>query len=138
MAEPTPSVNSWLEEELYQQYKHDKKTVDPGWTSVFESNGQNGHAPTPSDRPVTALTVPVPAPAPQVPLSPGDELIPLRGPAVRIAENMTASLSIPIATSQRVIAVKVIDENRRIDQRAPDRRVARARFPTRTSLRGRS
>jgi 2-oxoglutarate dehydrogenase E1 component len=41
-------------------------------------------------------------------------LAPLRGAAARIAENMTASLSIPLATSQRIIPVKVIDENRRL------------------------
>jgi len=43
----------------------------------------------------------------------GDQLIPLRGPALRIAENMTASLTMPVATSQRMMPVKVIDENRR-------------------------
>jgi len=41
-------------------------------------------------------------------------LQPLRGAAGRIAENMAASVSIPLATSQRTIAVKVMDENRRI------------------------
>ncbi len=40
--------------------------------------------------------------------------MPLRGAAARIAENMNASLSIPLATSQRVMPVKVIDENRRV------------------------
>ncbi|HMC59247.1 MAG TPA: 2-oxo acid dehydrogenase subunit E2, partial [Candidatus Solibacter sp.] len=39
---------------------------------------------------------------------------PLRGAAGRIAENMAASVAIPLATSQRTIAVKVMDENRRI------------------------
>ena len=38
----------------------------------------------------------------------------MRGAAGRIAENMAASVSIPLATSQRTIAVKVMDENRRI------------------------
>jgi len=41
-------------------------------------------------------------------------MMPLRGAAARIAENMNASLSIPLATSQRVMPVKVIDENRRV------------------------
>src|SRR6202040_4066352 len=45
---------------------------------------------------------------------PEGELQPLRGAAGRIAQNMTASLAIPLATSQRTIAVKVMDENRRI------------------------
>ncbi len=43
-----------------------------------------------------------------------DQLIPLRGAAARIAENMTASLSIPVATSQRQIPVRVIEENRNV------------------------
>src|SRR6185295_17428349 len=42
------------------------------------------------------------------------DLQPLRGAPARIAENMSASLAIPLATSQRTIAVKVMDENRRI------------------------
>lgn len=41
-------------------------------------------------------------------------MVPLRGAAARIVDNMTASLAIPMATSQRIIPVKVIDENRRI------------------------
>ena len=40
--------------------------------------------------------------------------MPLRGPALRIAENMTASLAIPVATSQRAMPVKVLEENRRL------------------------
>jgi 2-oxoglutarate decarboxylase len=40
--------------------------------------------------------------------------MPLRGASARIAENMAASLAIPLATSQRTIPVKVIDENRRL------------------------
>ncbi|HLH05253.1 MAG TPA: multifunctional oxoglutarate decarboxylase/oxoglutarate dehydrogenase thiamine pyrophosphate-binding subunit/dihydrolipoyllysine-residue succinyltransferase subunit [Bryobacteraceae bacterium] len=42
------------------------------------------------------------------------QLVPLRGVAARIAENMSASLSIPVATSQRQIPVRVIEENRNI------------------------
>jgi multifunctional 2-oxoglutarate metabolism enzyme len=53
-----------------------------------------------------------------------DQLIPLRGAAARIAENMTASLSIPVATSQRQVPVRVIEENRNLinRQRALERR----------------
>ena len=99
----TPSVNSWLEDELYQQYRHDHQAVDPGWDQFFETNG-NTHTPT------VAVTPAAPAPA----LAPGDELVPLRGPALRIAENMTASLAIPVATSQRVMPTKALEENRRV------------------------
>ena len=109
---PEFGINSWLEDELYQQYLHDRKTVDPSWTKVFESNGGapassgNGlHAPAPSNG--AAAVAPRPPRA-------DEQLVPLRGAAARIAENMNASLAIPLATSQRVIPVKVIDENRRI------------------------
>ena len=33
-------INSWLEEELYQKYLHDRKYVDESWKDVFESNGK--------------------------------------------------------------------------------------------------
>jgi len=139
-----PSVNRWLEDELYQQYLYDKKTVDPSWTEIFEADGHTashrnaaetdpsgngassaarGSAPNvpPGNRP-TGTTEPAASnlPATQRALSPpltiaeGDQLVPLRGPALRIAENMTASLTVPLATSQRSMPVKVIDENRRL------------------------
>jgi len=44
----------------------------------------------------------------------GIERIPIRGPALRIAENMEASLAVPTAASQRQIPIKVLDENRRV------------------------
>jgi 2-oxoglutarate decarboxylase len=44
----------------------------------------------------------------------GDQLLPLRGVAARIAENMTASLSIPVATSQRQVPVRIVEENRNL------------------------
>ncbi len=102
---PAPSVNSWLEDELYQQYLHDRKTLDSGWTQVFEGNG---HSPAPH-----AAAIETRKPEPPPAMAPGDQLVPLRGPALKIAENMTASLAIPVATSQRVMPVKVLEENRR-------------------------
>src|SRR5271157_2568699 len=68
--------------------------------------------------PPPAAAPPVPAPSTAVArqdvktVGPGDQLVPLRGAAARIAENMAASLSIPVATSQRQIPVRVIEENR--------------------------
>ncbi|MGA7408977.1 MAG: 2-oxo acid dehydrogenase subunit E2, partial [Bryobacteraceae bacterium] len=75
----------------------------------------------PPPMPVAAPSVqdpPVPAPSTAVArqevktVGPGDQLVPLRGAAARIAENMVASLSIPVATSQRQVPVRVIEENR--------------------------
>ncbi|MGH9930615.1 MAG: 2-oxoglutarate dehydrogenase E1 subunit family protein, partial [Pyrinomonadaceae bacterium] len=42
------------------------------------------------------------------------ETIPIRGAALKIVENMEASLKVPTATSQRRIPVKLLDENRRL------------------------
>ena len=119
MPQSTPpefGINSWLEDELYQQYLHDRKTVDDSWKQIFESNG--APVSSPGNGSPSAVTTPAAgetpaAPAPASP-SESEQIIPLRGPAARIAENMIASLGIPLATSQRVIPVKVIDENRRI------------------------
>src|SRR5205085_7931734 len=102
-----PDINSWLEEELREQYQHDRSSVDPDWKQVFEQNGspelahRNGGA---------ARPVGPPAYKP----ADGEELAPLRGAAARIAENMAASVYVPLATSQRTVPVKVIDENRRL------------------------
>jgi 2-oxoglutarate dehydrogenase E1 component len=94
-------INSWLEDELREQFRHDRREIDEDWKRFFESLSP-GPPVSPSPRPVTEEGVP------------GDEVVPLRGAAARIVDNMTASLAIPVATSQRIIPVKVIDENRRV------------------------
>src|SRR5882724_360816 len=96
MSESSPpdfGINSWLEDELYQQYLHDRKTVDESWKKVFESNGSTPVATTNG-----AVVRQSPVSHPQPPAATGEQLIPLRGAAARIAENMNASLSIPLAT----------------------------------------
>jgi multifunctional 2-oxoglutarate metabolism enzyme len=105
--DPSMGINSWLEDELYQQYLHDRSAVDESWKHVFEANGG-------TTRPAHEGALSAPAAAAPAPDVPAGELQPLRGAAGRIAENMAASVSIPLATSQRTIAVKVMDENRRI------------------------
>ena len=152
MSESTLGVNSWLEEELYQQYLHNRSTVDESWSDLFTTDGapaqsaiQNGTpvatAPAPAaeikaepiaapaaqtkPREAVARAAAVPqqvattsktvsAPEKPMEVGPGEQLIPLRGAALKIAENMALSLKIPTATSQRNIPVKVIDENRRL------------------------
>ncbi|MEO5926945.1 MAG: multifunctional oxoglutarate decarboxylase/oxoglutarate dehydrogenase thiamine pyrophosphate-binding subunit/dihydrolipoyllysine-residue succinyltransferase subunit [Bryobacteraceae bacterium] len=129
-----PNINSWLEDELFSQYRQDHRNVDSSWTPVFEANGHatapangggNGYkAATVTVEPqMKALAAPValnPGPStaktpdlPPVAIAPDDQVTQLRGPALKIAENMSASLTIPTATSQRIMPVKVIDENRR-------------------------
>jgi 2-oxoglutarate dehydrogenase E1 component len=114
---PQQGINAWLEEELLQDYRRDRTSVDPVWKSVFEHNGTNGSATNGSAAPATAngngFAPAVKAITPAE-LGPNDELVVLRGAPARIAENMAASVAIPLATSQRIIPVKVVDENRRL------------------------
>ena len=112
-SDPKLGINSWLEEELYQTYLHDRKYVDESWKTVFETNGHPQPAPAQirngaSSRPTLKSS------APPVAVGPTEESTPLRGVASKIAENMAISLTIPTATSQRVVQVRVMDENRRI------------------------
>ncbi|HVV46128.1 MAG TPA: multifunctional oxoglutarate decarboxylase/oxoglutarate dehydrogenase thiamine pyrophosphate-binding subunit/dihydrolipoyllysine-residue succinyltransferase subunit, partial [Bryobacteraceae bacterium] len=109
---PQSGVNAWLEEELLQQYHHDRSSVDADWKTIFEHEKPAGNG-----NGVTRVTTPavlVPAPVAEPVLSGSEELMPLRGAAARIAENMAISATIPLATSQRIVPVKVIDENRRL------------------------
>ena len=99
-SDPKFGVNSWFEDELYQQYLHDRRAVDESWKGVFEAHT------TPA-----AAVVKTP---PTLSAGSAEQLVPLRGAALRIVENMEQSLAIPTATSQRTIPVKVIDENRQI------------------------
>jgi 2-oxoglutarate decarboxylase len=117
MASQQSGINSWLEDELLQEFRHDRTSVDPLWKSVFERNGANGAGSANGSPAAAAAANGAPVFAPQIaPPAPSatDELVPLRGVAGKIAENMAASVSIPLATSQRIISVKVIDENRRL------------------------
>ena len=68
---------------------------------------------------------------------PGDIAQPIRGGAMRVVENMEASLSIPTATSIRTIPVRTLEENRRILNKHRDARAA-ARSASPTSWPGRS
>ena len=35
-SDPEMGINSWLEDELYQQYLNDRSAVDESWKHVFE------------------------------------------------------------------------------------------------------
>src|SRR5258706_10646357 len=63
----TLGINSWLEEELYQQYLHDRKLVDESWKDVFTSSDTAGQAAAvpPPPSPVAAPPPPAPKAAPE-------------------------------------------------------------------------
>src|SRR5262245_27766784 len=120
-------ANATYVEDLLRQFQHNPKSVDEEWGEYFESLlGGNGSVKVESPRgaatnqatagrPAPAATAPAVAPRPSAPAAeatPG-ERIQIRGPALKIVENMESSLAVPTATSARQIQIKVLDENRR-------------------------
>jgi 2-oxoglutarate decarboxylase len=106
---------------------------DGGSASATASAGANGTAQASAQEatasaPVTQSTASAATPAAPVtpatrqpastaqasPLPEGAEVLPIRGGALKIVENMETSLTVPTATSQRRVPVKVLDENRRL------------------------
>ena len=82
-------------------------------------NGARAAAPAPAVATKAAAPVKSEAPATAVKPTPSPttepaEVTPIRGAALKIVENMEASLAVPTATSQRRIPVKLLDENRRL------------------------
>lgn len=122
-------VNTWFVMELLENYINNPNSVGKDWQNLFSglniaSNGKifvqnkisNGEPRTDYtnkiDQNSTGISAVMPAnmPMPQE----GEEAVQIKGVGERIIENMTSSLSIPIATSFRAIPVKVLEENRLI------------------------
>ena len=91
--------------------KEDARPAGNGRSEAAPADGQTATAKA------VAKTKTAPAPdTKQSPPAPAEQIEakPIRGAALKIVENMEASLSVPTATSQRRIPVKLLDENRRI------------------------
>src|SRR5213083_1733455 len=104
---------------MYEQYLRDPASVGEEWRNLFD-NGRLAELPViPTDRAEVLGRgekgeVPSAAPARTSPLSPlPGALTPITGPAGRLVQNMTDSLSVPTATSFREITVDVLDARRR-------------------------
>jgi len=130
--------------DLLEMYRADRGSVDPSWRSYFDRATGRPEAreaapvtvivqeatrpaePGPAPEPAGTRQTLVRQDAPAVParerskavalptILPGDILQPIRGGAVRIVENMEASLQIPTATSVRTLPVRTLEENRRL------------------------
>src|SRR5437016_9216490 len=104
---------------MYEQYLRDPASVGEEWRNLFD-NGRLAELPViPTDRAEVLGRgekgeVPSAAPPRPSPLSPlPGTLTPITGPAGRLVQNMTDSLSVPTATSFREITVDVLDARRR-------------------------
>jgi 2-oxoglutarate dehydrogenase E1 component len=127
--------------DLLEQYRQDRKSVDATWRAYFDK--ALGLSPEAEQTPVTVIVNQAQPPAPaaastqgrktlarqdvpavaggerskavaRVSILPGDILQPIRGGAMRVVENMEASLQVPTATSVRTIPVRTLEENRRL------------------------
>ena len=99
--------------ELLNRFRANPTAVDDEWRRYFRE--RFGEQETQAAAPVAAAPPATPA-IPATPLGPaveGDRTS-LRGAALRIAENMEASLGVPTATTQRQVPIKLADENRRL------------------------
>ena len=105
-------LNAGYVADIYEQYRRDPASVDPEWRSQFDS-GASGFEPVtaPDAQPTNGegAAAAVAAPAASVP----EGATPIKGPAARLAQNMTASLGVPTATSFRDVDVATLEARRR-------------------------
>lgn len=100
-------ANTWFVEYLYDQYSKNPEQVPEQWRKFFgdvtnKDNGKNR-----SDNTGNFFqNIPLPQPGSN------DEVRVIAGSSEKIIANMVNSLSVPVATSQRTIPVKLLEENR--------------------------
>jgi len=133
--------NEWLVEEMYRKFRDDPSSVDPSWHEFLvdynpdptdAQAAESGPAPAaapktspaPQESPRAPATKPARPPAgpkatatpgaaaAAVPQTEGDESQVLRGAAAAVVKNMSASLTVPTATSVRAIPAKLMIDNR--------------------------
>ncbi len=106
---------------MYEQFLRDPSSVGEEWRRLFD-NGRTGELPiiaTTREEVAAAGSrergaVPSGAPPATAPSSPFPAgVTPITGPAARLVQNMTDSLSVPTATSFRDIDVGTLDAQRR-------------------------
>src|SRR2546428_7865807 len=105
---------------MYEQYLRDPASVGEEWRTLVE-RGKLAELPViPTSREEVAglgprdsgLGTQAQAPSPE-PRTPNAGLTPITGPAARLVQNMTDSLSVPTATSFREAVVDTLDARRK-------------------------
>jgi 2-oxoglutarate decarboxylase len=114
-------ANSWLVEEMYEQFRADPDSVSDTWREFFDDYKPQSPQVAPVAPPVAASVAPSPAvvapapaaaaPATAEPIEVGE---PIRGAGVAIAANMERSLTVPTATSFRNVPAKLLEVNRSV------------------------
>jgi 2-oxoglutarate dehydrogenase E1 component len=119
-------ANSWLVEEMYEQFRTDPQSVSEAWREFFSDyRSQNPSLGTPAVAAVDHSVAPEVAPsgpakgttttaAPPAPVvSAPVEGEPIRGVGAAIVTNMEKSLSVPTATSFRNVPARLLEVNRK-------------------------
>ena len=114
-------ANTWFVEYLYKQYKDNPEEVPDQWKHFFgsasEQKVEKSNVETPKVQTASVVDkINHPQPGEK------DEVHIIAGSAQRILENMKSSLTIPVATSQRAIPVKLLEENRTLLNRELQKR----------------
>ena len=109
--------NEWLVDEIYEQFRADKNSVDPAWWEFFEGYQPAEFSPLTTREVAAAAVSTATAPAESAPPAPAPsatapDATVLKGPAARVVSNMEASLGVPTATSVRAVPAKLMADNR--------------------------
>jgi len=132
------TANAGFAQAMYEEFLRDPATVGPEWRRLFESgvvgespngaDGRNGgRADGSADAPNSAgsaATATMPEPPARPPAGKGaaagdrpstlpSGAAPIKGPAAKLVANMEQSLTVPTATTFRVVAVATLEERRR-------------------------
>ncbi len=113
-------ANSWLVEEMYEQFRTDPGSVSETWREFFDDykplTPQQAEPVAPSAPLVAppAASQPTPAPAPAAAVPAAELGEPIRGAGVAIVNNMERSLTVPTATSFRNVPAKLLEVNRSV------------------------
>ena len=102
-------ANTWFVEYLFDQYSKSPEEVPEQWRKFFGgvTNKEGGNGKNKSNGfSILSQNIPFPEPGED------EETQVIAGSSERILDNMNSSLSIPVATSQRTIPVKLLEENR--------------------------
>ncbi|MGH7498782.1 MAG: 2-oxo acid dehydrogenase subunit E2, partial [Gemmatimonadales bacterium] len=110
------TANAGFAQAMYEEFLKDPATVGPDWRRLFESGVVGERPPAVRNGSRTADKT-----EPSVPAEPSASSAralpagasPIKGPAAKLVANMNESLTVPTATTLRVVPVGVLEERRR-------------------------
>ncbi len=108
------TANAGFAQVMYEEFLRDPAAVGPEWRRLFESGvvGEKPDVMAASPAPANGRAAPAAnGAAPAAPLPAG--ATPIKGPAARLIQNMTESLTVPTATTFRELPVATLEAQRK-------------------------